>query len=74
MMMPYVVSILIMISSIFRVVEYVMGHDGYPLRNGWTLYIFDGVLMFGFVAVFVQRVLSRLGRCAFNISANTSSG
>lgn len=55
MMMLYVVSALIMIRSVFRVVEYILGHDGYPLRNEWTLYIFDALLMFGVVASFALR-------------------
>lgn len=49
MVMLYTVSALIMVRSIFRVVEYIMGHDGYPLKNEWTLYIFDAVLMFGVI-------------------------
>lgn len=55
MMMLYLVSALIMIRSVFRVVEYIMGHDGYPLRNEWTLYIFDALLMFGVTASFAWR-------------------
>lgn len=31
--MLYAVSLLIMVRSIFRVVEYVMGQDGYPINN-----------------------------------------
>ncbi|KAJ4223303.1 hypothetical protein NW759_005938 [Fusarium solani] len=49
MIMLYIVSALIMVRSIFRVVEYIMGHDGYPLKNEWTLYVFDAMLMFGVV-------------------------
>ena len=45
--MLYAVSVMIMVRSIFRVVEYVMGNDGYPLKHEWTLYVFDSVLMFG---------------------------
>lgn len=41
----YAVSLLIMIRSIFRVVEYGMGTNGYPLTHEWTLYIFDSLLM-----------------------------
>lgn len=41
----YVVSTLIIIRSAFRVVEYVLGNDGYPLKHEWTLYIFDTVPM-----------------------------
>jgi len=55
MMMLYVVSALIIVRSIFRVVEYIMGHDGYPLRNEWTLYVFDALLMFGVVVAFAWR-------------------
>lgn len=55
MTMLYVVSVLIMVRSIFRVIEYIMGHDGYPLRNGWTLYVFDALLMFGVVCMLAWR-------------------
>jgi hypothetical protein len=51
MVMLYIVSALIMVRSIFRVIEYIMGHDGYPLKNEWTRYIFDAVLMFGVVVM-----------------------
>ncbi|KAF2008816.1 RTA1 like protein [Aaosphaeria arxii CBS 175.79] len=55
MVMLYIVSALIMVRSIFRVVEYIMGNDGYPLKNEWTLYVFDAVLMFGVMVVFAWR-------------------
>lgn len=55
MIMLYAISALIMVRSVFRVVEYIMGHDGYLLRNEWTLYVFDGVLMFGVVVMFGWR-------------------
>lgn len=42
----YAVSALILIRSIFRVVEYAAGKDGYPLTHEWMLYVFDSVLMF----------------------------
>lgn len=41
----YAVSVLILIRSIFRVVEYAAGEDGYPLTHEWMLYVFDSVLM-----------------------------
>jgi len=53
--MLYMVSALIMIRSIFRVVEYVMGTDGYLLENEWTLYVFDAVLMFAVTVLFYWR-------------------
>ncbi|KAJ0423196.1 RTA1-domain-containing protein [Aspergillus carlsbadensis] len=48
----YAISGLILVRSIFRVVEYVMGNDGYPLTHEWTLYIFDAVPMFAAMVVF----------------------
>lgn len=41
----YFTSGLIMIRSIFRVVEYLQGNDGYLLRHEVYLYIFDALLM-----------------------------
>jgi hypothetical protein len=41
----YCASFLIMVRSIFRVVEYIQGHDGYLLQHEVYLYIFDSVLM-----------------------------
>jgi hypothetical protein len=43
MTMLFIVSGLIMFRSIFRVVEYAMGHNGYPLTHEWTLYVFDSI-------------------------------
>lgn len=48
----YAISGLILIRSIFRVVEYIMGNDGYPLTHEWTLYIFDSVPMFVAMVIF----------------------
>ena len=45
MYMLYGVSMLIILRSIFRIVEYVMGTDGYPLTHEWTLYVFDTIPM-----------------------------
>ncbi|PNP46119.1 hypothetical protein TGAMA5MH_02154 [Trichoderma gamsii] len=42
----YVASILIMVRSIFRVVEYLQGFNGYLLHHEAYLYIFDALLMF----------------------------
>lgn len=44
--MIYTVSTLIFLRSVFRVVEYLQGHDGYALSNEWTLYVFDAAPMF----------------------------
>lgn len=47
----YAVSALIMVRSIFRVIEYAMGQKGYLLSHEWTMYVFDSVLMFGVMAI-----------------------
>ncbi|KAK5107949.1 hypothetical protein LTR62_000494 [Meristemomyces frigidus] len=44
---------LIMVRSIFRIVEYLMGNDGYTLRHEYFLYIFDAVLMFLVMLLFL---------------------
>ncbi|KAK0724867.1 RTA1 like protein-domain-containing protein [Lasiosphaeris hirsuta] len=48
----YGVSGLIMVRSVFRVAEFAMGQDGYPLMHEWTLYVFDSVLMLAAMVVF----------------------
>ncbi|KAG4431803.1 hypothetical protein IFR05_012711 [Cadophora sp. M221] len=48
----YVASALIMVRSIFRVVEYIQGNDGYLLRHEVYLYVFDAVLMLAVMLVF----------------------
>lgn len=47
----YATSILILVRSIFRVVEYIQGNGGYLLRHEVFLYVFDAVLMFTVMAV-----------------------
>ncbi|KAL4881165.1 RTA-like protein [Aspergillus karnatakaensis] len=51
----YLVSALIMVRSVFRVVEFVMGNDGYLLQHEWPLYVFDAVLMVLVMVVFGAR-------------------
>jgi RTA1 like protein len=41
----YFVSILIMLRSIVRVIEYIQGNDGFILRNEVFLYVFDSLPM-----------------------------
>ncbi|KAJ5947874.1 RTA1 like protein [Penicillium verhagenii] len=48
----YGVSALILVRSIFRLVEYAMGNQGYPLSNEWMLYVFDAVPMFIAMVIF----------------------
>ncbi|PBK96439.1 RTA1-domain-containing protein [Armillaria gallica] len=48
----YAASTMIMVRSVFRVVEYAGGNDGYLMRSEVWLYIFDSVLMAGVVTLF----------------------
>ncbi|KAH8691167.1 RTA1 like protein [Talaromyces proteolyticus] len=48
----YAISALILVRSTFRVVEYSMSNEGYPLSNEWTLYVFDAVPMFVGMVIF----------------------
>ncbi|KAK5997244.1 Protein RTM1 [Cladobotryum mycophilum] len=50
--MLYASSVFIMVRSIFRVVEYVSGNGGYPMKHEWMLYLFDAVLMVGTMVVY----------------------
>ncbi|KAH9211372.1 RTA1 like protein-domain-containing protein [Leptodontidium sp. 2 PMI_412] len=50
--MIYVANTLIFGRSVFRVVEYMQGHDGYSLTHEWTLYTFDAVPMFVVTIIF----------------------
>jgi len=50
--MIYAASTLIFGRSVFRVVEYMQGHDGYSLTHEWTLYTFDAVPMFAVTIIF----------------------
>lgn len=52
MNMLYGVSGLIMIRSIFRVVEFASGADSYLMSHEWPLYVFDTILMFTVMVLF----------------------
>jgi hypothetical protein len=45
MRLLYLVGILILARSVFRLVEYAQGTEGYSMTHEWTLYTFDGVPM-----------------------------
>lgn len=48
----YFVSLLILVRSVVRVIEYIQGNTGYILSHEAFLYVFDGTLMFIAIAVF----------------------
>lgn len=52
LLVMYTASLLIMVRSVFRIVEYVMGADGVLLSNEVYLYIFDAALMFVAMVLF----------------------
>jgi hypothetical protein len=58
--MLYAVSLLIIIRSVFRVVEYSFGNDGYPMSHEWTLYTFDSVPMLLVTIIFFLRYPSSM--------------
>lgn len=48
----YSASALILVRSIFRVIEYIQGNAGYLLRNEVWLYVFDSILMLSVMVLF----------------------
>lgn len=42
----YIASILILIRSVFRFIEYAQGNDGYLISHEAFMYVFDATLMF----------------------------
>jgi RTA1 like protein len=49
----YVVSLLIFIRSVFRLIEYAGGNDGYLISHEYFLYIFDALLMLGVLVILI---------------------
>ncbi|KAH8662390.1 RTA1 like protein-domain-containing protein [Xylariales sp. PMI_506] len=50
--MIYCVSLLIMVRSVYRVCEFVLGNSGYLMTHEWSLYVFDSSMMFIVMAVY----------------------
>lgn len=46
-------SVLVLIRSVVRVVEYAQGTDGYLLQHEVFIYVFDGLLMFVMMVILV---------------------
>ncbi|KAJ5096325.1 RTA-like protein [Penicillium alfredii] len=46
-------SLLVLVRSIVRVVEYIQGTDGFVMSNEVFIYVFDGLLMFVLMVIFV---------------------
>lgn len=60
MMVLYATNSLIMIRSVFRVIEYAMGNNGYLLRHEVFLYVFDSVLMFAVMVAYIWKYPSEI--------------
>ncbi|KAG8629588.1 hypothetical protein KVT40_003453 [Elsinoe batatas] len=71
MWMLYAASILILVRSIFRLIEYVQGQEGYLLKSEWTLYVFDATLMFLATMVFWRCYPAGIERPAVASSVNS---
>lgn len=72
MMMLYTTSALVMIRSIYRLVEYSQGMDGYLMSNEWPAYVFDAVPMFTVTIIFFFKFPSQLQVNAQNIRDDES--
>lgn len=51
----YLTSVIILVRSVFRVIEYLMGNSGWILSHEYMLYIFDTILMLSVVGIFLWR-------------------
>ena len=75
--MLYGISALILLRSVFRVVEFSLGRDGYPLTHEWTLFVFDSVLMLAVMVIFYlwhpNRLQPRQETTVESISSGTTA-
>jgi RTA1 like protein len=69
----YAVSALILLRNIFRVAEYIGGHDGVLLSVEWPVYIFDALLMVATMAVFYWGYVALVMPKIIDSEANTES-
>lgn len=49
----HVASLLVLVRSVVRVVEYVQGMEGYIMSHEAFIYVFDGLLMFSLMVIFL---------------------
>lgn len=47
-------SVLVLVRSVVRVAEYVQGTDGFLMSNEVFIYVFDGLLMFALMVIFLM--------------------
>jgi TRAP-type C4-dicarboxylate transport system permease small subunit len=70
----YITSIIILIRSIFRVVEYLQGNDGYLISHEVYLYVFDTILMAVVMLIFLIRYVEQLEHKAKGKSRRSQQG
>ena len=68
----YITSILILVRSVFRLVEYLQGHDGYLASHEIFLYILDALLMFLVMVIFAIWYIGDLKRETVGMQALVS--
>ncbi|UKZ58111.1 hypothetical protein TrVGV298_011976 [Trichoderma virens] len=56
----YSASGIILVRSVFRIIEYLQGNNGYIIRREYLLYIFDAVLMFLVMVLFLINYIGNL--------------
>ncbi|UKZ83810.1 hypothetical protein TrVFT333_011623 [Trichoderma virens FT-333] len=56
----YSASGIILVRSAFRIIEYLQGNNGYIIRREYLLYIFDAVLMFLVMVLFLINYIGNL--------------
>ncbi|KAH8663098.1 RTA-like protein [Tricladium varicosporioides] len=49
-----VASVCILIRSVYRMVEFAMGRTGYPAKHEWMVYVFDALVIFPVVVLFIH--------------------
>lgn len=62
LMVLYAVSAIILVRSIFRVVEYLQGNNGYLISHEVFLYVFDGILMAIVMIIFLIFYIDHLDK------------
>lgn len=74
----YATSALILVRSIFRVVEYLQGNAGYLLRHEVFLYVFDAVLMLAVMVllnvIHPKEITSKIGKNVLPTSNSVMEG
>lgn len=67
----YTTSVVVLVRSIFRVIEYLQGNRGYLISNEIFLYIFDTILMAAVMVVFLVYYVEDLAQTRANNDIDT---